>query len=98
MKRYQQGWVMEISKDLNQCIQRIKTARAEKKAVSIAFHVSSSLQLSERAEKLHQGNVVDLWEKLAAEPELLVDLGSDQTSLHNPFNGGYYPGNPFHSC
>jgi urocanate hydratase len=34
---------------------------------------------------------VDLWERLAAEKELLVDLGSDQTSLHNPYNGGYYP-------
>ncbi len=32
-----------------------------------------------------------VWERLAEEPELLVDLGSDQTSLHNPFNGGYYP-------
>ena len=37
------------------------------------------------------GNVVDLWERLAAEEKLLVDLGSDQTSCHNPFNGGYYP-------
>ncbi|WP_423126744.1 urocanate hydratase [Gaoshiqia sp. Z1-71] len=38
----------------------------------------------------YQGNVVDLWEKFANE-KLLVDLGSDQTSLHNPFAGGYYP-------
>lgn len=36
------------------------------------------------------GNVVDLWEKLA-EKSIQVDLGSDQTSLHNPFAGGYYP-------
>lgn len=36
------------------------------------------------------GNVVDLWEKLADEG-IKVDLGSDQTSLHNPFAGGYYP-------
>ena len=36
------------------------------------------------------GNVVDLWEKLVEE-ELTVRLGSDQTSLHNPFGGGYYP-------
>jgi urocanate hydratase len=36
------------------------------------------------------GNVVDLWEKLAHE-NIPVDLGSDQTSLHNPFAGGYYP-------
>jgi urocanate hydratase len=38
----------------------------------------------------YQGNVVDLLEKLANE-NIPVDLGSDQTSLHNPFAGGYYP-------
>ncbi len=36
------------------------------------------------------GNVVDLWERLASE-DIKVDLGSDQTSLHNPWAGGYYP-------
>ncbi len=36
------------------------------------------------------GNVVTLWEKLV-ESEIKVDLGSDQTSLHNPWAGGYYP-------
>lgn len=36
------------------------------------------------------GNVVDLWERLADE-NVSVDLGSDQTSLHNPWAGGYYP-------
>ena len=36
------------------------------------------------------GNVVDLWERLAEE-DIHVDLGSDQTSLHNPWAGGYYP-------
>lgn len=38
----------------------------------------------------YQGNVVDLWEVLA-EKNIPIDLGSDQTSLHNPFAGGYYP-------
>ncbi len=38
----------------------------------------------------YHGNVVDLWEKLA-ERSIKIDLGSDQTSLHNPFAGGYYP-------
>jgi len=74
-KRYSQGWIMEIVSDLDSCIERIKQARNERKPVSIAYH----------------GNVVDLWERLASEEDLLVDLGSDQTSLHNPFNGGYYP-------
>lgn len=36
------------------------------------------------------GNIVDLWEFLA-ENDVQVDLGSDQTSLHNPYAGGYYP-------
>ena len=36
------------------------------------------------------GNVVDLWERLDQE-NVLVELGSDQTSLHNPWAGGYYP-------
>lgn len=53
----------------------MKKAREEKRAVSIGF----------------LGNIVALWEALAEEKELLVELGSDQTSLHNPYNGGYYP-------
>jgi urocanate hydratase len=36
------------------------------------------------------GNIVDLWERLA-ERDVVVDMGSDQTSLHNPWAGGYYP-------
>ncbi len=38
----------------------------------------------------YQGNVVDLWEKIV-QAGFEVELGSDQTSLHNPFAGGYYP-------
>ena len=37
-----------------------------------------------------EGNVVDVWEKFEHE-NVFVDLGSDQTSLHNPWSGGYYP-------
>ena len=36
------------------------------------------------------GNIIDVWEKLYQE-NIFVDIGSDQTSLHNPFQGGYYP-------
>ncbi len=36
------------------------------------------------------GNVIDLWERLGS-AGIAIDLGSDQTSLHNPFGGGYYP-------
>lgn len=38
----------------------------------------------------YQGNVVDLWERLVRD-DIHVDIGSDQTSLHNPWAGGYYP-------
>ena len=73
-KRFDQGWVDEIHTDLDKLIERVREAQAKKEAVSFAY----------------QGNVVDLWEKLA-EQNVAVDLGSDQTSLHNPWAGGYYP-------
>ena len=38
----------------------------------------------------YQGNIVDVWERFDAD-NIYVDLGSDQTSLHNPWAGGYYP-------
>jgi urocanate hydratase len=38
----------------------------------------------------YQGNIVDVWEKFDKE-NVFVDMGSDQTSLHNPWAGGYYP-------
>ena len=73
-KRHAQGWVDEVYDSLDELLPRIRQARAEGRAVSMAY----------------LGNVVDLWERLAAEGES-VDLGSDQTSLHNPWAGGYYP-------
>jgi len=38
----------------------------------------------------YQGNVVDVWERFIDE-DIMIELGSDQTSLHNPWSGGYYP-------
>lgn len=38
----------------------------------------------------YKGNIVDVWEKFDKE-EIKIDIGSDQTSLHNPWAGGYYP-------
>ncbi|MFT5778645.1 MAG: urocanate hydratase, partial [Crocinitomicaceae bacterium] len=38
----------------------------------------------------YEGNIVDVWEKFDTEG-IYIDLGSDQTSLHNPWAGGYYP-------
>ena len=73
-KRYAQGWVDELHDNLDELIPRIRKAVAAKEVVSLAY----------------VGNVVDLWERLAAD-HIHVDLGSDQTSLHNPWAGGYYP-------
>lgn len=73
-KRYDQGWVDELHENLNELIPRVLKAMENKETVSLAY----------------VGNVVDLWERLAAE-NVPVDLGSDQTSLHNPWAGGYYP-------
>ncbi|MCB0760230.1 MAG: urocanate hydratase, partial [Flavobacteriales bacterium] len=49
------------------------------------------MQAAKKAHSIaYLGNIVDLWERLA-ERQIKVELGSDQTSLHNPWAGGYYP-------
>uniref|UniRef100_A0A1I7YYP1 Urocanate hydratase n=1 Tax=Steinernema glaseri TaxID=37863 RepID=A0A1I7YYP1_9BILA len=75
MKRHKQGWLDLYSDNLDSIIEHIKDYRKSKKPVSIGY----------------LGNIVDLWERLCEEKEMLVELGSDQTSCHNPYNGGYYP-------
>ena len=52
--------------------------------------VRKAMDGKETVSLAYVGNVVDLWERLAGE-NIPVDLGSDQTSLHNPWAGGYYP-------
>ncbi|MBS1570283.1 MAG: urocanate hydratase [Bacteroidetes bacterium] len=73
-KRHVQGWVDEVIADVDACIDAALEWQQKGEAHSIAY----------------VGNVVDLWERLAAR-KVHVDLGSDQTSLHNPWAGGYYP-------
>ena len=63
--RYSQGWVDEVYTELDPLIDRALKARENKEAVALAY----------------QGNIVDLWERLAKRG-VDVDLGSDQTSLH----------------
>ena len=72
--RHSQGWVDEVFSDLDKLIKRVILAKSAREVVSIAY----------------EGNIVDVWERLADE-NIKVDLGSDQTSLHNPWSGGYYP-------
>ena len=52
--------------------------------------IRKAMENKETVSLAYVGNVVDLWERLASE-NIPVDLGSDQTSLHNPWAGGYYP-------
>jgi len=73
-KRHEQGWLSEVTDDIDRAIDRMVEVAEKKEAVSIGFI----------------GNIVDLWERLV-ERNVRVDLGSDQTSLHNPFQGGYFP-------
>lgn len=74
LKRHEQGWLMEVERDLGSLTARVQEAVENKEAVSIGY----------------VGNVVDMWEHFV-ECGLHVDLGSDQTSLHIPYEGGYFP-------
>ncbi|MDD3280669.1 MAG: urocanate hydratase [Bacteroidales bacterium] len=73
-KRLEQQWVDEVYDNLDVLMEKVMLARSKKETRSFAY----------------QGNIVDLWEYLAAK-NIQVDVGSDQTSLHNPWAGGYYP-------
>ncbi|WP_080779637.1 urocanate hydratase [Chryseobacterium phocaeense] len=72
--RHDQKWVNEIHEDLDQLVERVKTAQENKETISLAYF----------------GNIVEVWEKFD-QSNLKIDIGSDQTSLHNPWAGGYYP-------
>ncbi|QED39005.1 urocanate hydratase [Antarcticibacterium arcticum] len=72
--RHSQGWVDEVVTNLTDLVEKVRTAKKEKKVVSFAY----------------LGNVVDVWEEFDKQ-DIHIDLGSDQTSLHNPWAGGYYP-------
>ena len=74
VKRYEQGWLTNISRDIDESIDLMVDAAERRIPISIG----------------HIGNIVELWERIV-ERDILVDLGSDQTSLHNPYQGGYFP-------
>ena len=56
----------------------------------LIIRVRKAVEDQEVVSIAYQGNVVDLWERFYKE-DIFVHLGSDQTSLHNPWSGGYYP-------
>lgn len=56
----------------------------------LILRIRKAVAAKEIVSLAYVGNVVDLWERLADE-DIMVNLGSDQTSLHNPWAGGYYP-------
>ena len=57
---------------------------------TLAKRVKQAKYNKETVSIAYQGNIVDVWEKFDEE-NIHIDLGSDQTSLHNPWSGGYYP-------
>ena len=85
-KRHAQGWLTErIDNDIDALVVRVRELRAQGAGgISIGF----------------LGNIAEVWERFAhiqkTTGELLVDIGSDQTSCHIPYSGGYFPaGIPF---
>ena len=73
-KRHAQGWIDELTSNLDNLIIRVRKAMTNNETVSIAYI----------------GNIVDVWERFYTE-NIFIHVGSDQTSLHNPWSGGYYP-------
>jgi len=77
---------------------KITKIRHEQKWVNEVYedlnHLVERVQIAQQNKEVvsiaYLGNVVELWEKFD-EMDIHVDLGSDQTSLHNPWAGGYYP-------
>ena len=74
VKRFEQGWLTNISRNVDESIDLMVNAAESGTPISIG----------------HIGNIVELWERIV-ERNITVDLGSDQTSLHNPYQGGYFP-------
>lgn len=79
IKRFNQGWLNEIITDLDTLIERMRAVKAQNNVTSIGYY----------------GNVIQVWERLVElhrkNGEVLVNLGSDQTSCHNIMSGGYMP-------
>ena len=58
--------------------------------IELSDRVRQSIATKEAVSYAYLGNVVDVWEEFDKQ-EIYIDIGSDQTSLHNPWAGGYYP-------
>jgi urocanate hydratase len=56
----------------------------------LILRVRKALENKEVTSIAYEGNIVEVWEKFA-DKNIIIDIGSDQTSLHNPWAGGYYP-------
>lgn len=84
-----------VCADVNPKITRIRHEQGwVNEIIENLDHLVDRVRLAQRNQEIvsiaYLGNVIDVWEKFDAEG-IHIDLGSDQTSLHNPWAGGYYP-------
>lgn len=95
---------MQKTSSLDECIRIIREYREKKEPLSLGYHgnvVDLWERLAEEAEKSERNGQKEILGTFIATSLVqspfeiiiyfLVELGSDQTSCHNPFNGGYYP-------
>jgi len=76
-----------------QCDKMVKQGWVQEKFTDLTKlieRIAIGIKNEEAVSLAYHGNIVTLWEALV-EHNVKVDLGSDQTSLHNPWQGGYYP-------
>jgi urocanate hydratase len=87
--------IVSITAEINPAASRKRHAQGWVDEVHTDVHAVIDRAEAARAEGntlslAYEGNIIDLWEALV-QRGIKVDIGSDQTSLHNPFAGGYYP-------
>lgn len=89
------AWVVSVTAEINPLAARKRYDQGwvdelHENLDELIPRIRKAMENKETVSLAYVGNVVDLWERLADE-NIPVDLGSDQTSLHNPWAGGYYP-------
>ena len=83
--------VAEINPDALE--KRFSQGWVDKVSDDLDYVIDEAIKAREKKKSISigfEGNIVDLWERIV-ERQVKIEIGSDQTSLHNPWSGGYYP-------